>query len=81
VVKPPRRPSETHLMAHTLPAPTHQLSSDEAKHPATAAQQGPKVKHMLEAFTSDIGREYICYKDARVILQRCLLRRAHPAVG
>ena len=66
------------LTARTLPGAVHKFSSDEAKHPAISAQQGLKVKHMLEAFMSDIVKEYICYRDASLILKRCLLKRAHP---
>lgn len=55
------------------------FSSDEAKHPASSAQQGLRVKHMLEGFMSDIVKESVCCTVASLILERCLFNRAHPA--
>lgn len=79
MIKPLQRHSEARLMARALPVPAHKLSSDEAKHPAISAQQGLKVKHMLEPLVSDIGKEYICHKDRSLILKGRLLERTRPA--
>lgn len=43
----------------------HAFSSDEAKHPASSAQQGLRVKHVLEALMSDIVKEFICCKSCK----------------